>query len=82
MFPVKNSHQDSKKGDKMKHKWSGPYEVCDVLDKGVYHLMNSKGKVLKKGVNQCRLKQYYSTSSDKSIFQQVYTNSTCTISYL
>ena len=55
---LRNSHRESKKGDKMKPRWLGPYRVYEVLDKGVYRLENLKGVVLKAAVNQCRLKLY------------------------
>ena len=55
----KNSQRESKKGDKMKSHWLGPYSIHEVLGKGVHHLSNPKsGVVLKTAVNQCWLKLY------------------------
>lgn len=56
---LKNSQRESKKGDKMKSRWLGPYLIHEVLGKGVYRLSNPEtGVVLKTAVNQCRLKLY------------------------
>ena len=56
---LKNSQRKSKKGDKMKSRWLGPYLIHEVLGKGVYRLSNPEtGVVLKTAVNQCRLKLY------------------------
>ena len=43
---LRNNHQDSKKGDKLKQRWLGPYKVYEVLEKGVCQLENSTAKVL------------------------------------
>jgi hypothetical protein len=55
---MKNSKRDSKKGEKMKNRWLGPYIIHEHVKKGVYKLMNSTGVILKSAVNQCRLKPY------------------------
>ena len=56
MVLLKNSNRDSKKGDKMKQRWLGPYKIKKNLENGVYRLENKEGAVLKTTVNQCRLK--------------------------
>ena len=58
MILLKNSKRDSKKGDKMKQRWLGPYKVNKNLENGVYQLENKEGAVLKTTVNQCHLKLY------------------------
>ena len=55
---LRNSQRDSKKGDKMKPHWLGPYTVHKSLGKGVYRLKNQHGTVLKAAVNICCLKLY------------------------
>ena len=48
---LKNSQRESKKGDKMKCRWLGPYLIHEVLGKGVYCLSNPEtGVVLKTAV--------------------------------
>ena len=62
---LKNIARESKKGDKMKPHWNGPYKIHADLGKGVYRLLNPKtGNVLKKAVNIARLKVYYSEMSE------------------
>ena len=56
---LRNSHRYSKKGDKMKPRWLGPYTIHKHLEKGVYQLINQKGDLLKSAVNQSRLKVYH-----------------------
>ena len=34
MVLLRNSKQDSEKGDKMTNKWLGPYKIAEVKDKG------------------------------------------------
>ena len=54
---LKNSVQ---KGDKMKPRWLGPYKIEKVLEKGVLKISNpTTGLVLKKAVNQCRVKHFH-----------------------
>ncbi len=56
---LKNSKKESKKGDKLKARWTGPYEIHEVLDKGVCKIKNTKSeKILATAVNQARLKVY------------------------
>ena len=66
---MRNSQRDSKKGDKLKARWLGPYKVHEALGKGVYRLENLKGVVLKATVNQCRLKLYHTTKATKDTDQ-------------
>ncbi len=55
---LKNSKKESKKGDKLKLD-SGPYEIHEVVDKGVCKIKNTKSeKILATAVNQARLKIY------------------------
>jgi hypothetical protein len=57
---LKNSKKESKKGDKLKPRYLGPYTVEDTLGKGVYIISNpTTGRKLMTGVNKCRLKIYY-----------------------
>ena len=57
---LKNSARDSRKGDKLKPRWKGPYKVHADLGKGVYTLYNEKtGKVLQKAVNISRLTEFH-----------------------
>ena len=68
MVWLNNSAKKSKKGDKMKPCWLGPYKVVKCLDKGVVKIANPKaGVTLKKAVNRCRLKHCYGLEDpDKS----------------
>ena len=45
-------------GGKQEKKWLGPYIVVERFDKGVYLLMDMKGKMLAKQVNSKQLKLY------------------------
>ena len=68
---LKNSARETKKGDKLKPRWNGPYlvHVHADLGKGVYRLYNPKtGKTLKNAVNVSRLTEFHIT--DKSSPQQ------------
>ena len=68
---LRNSARDIKKGDKLKPRWMGPYCIHTVNDKGVYTLRNARtGKVLKNGVNVCRLTEYHSHSLESSVLPQ------------
>ena len=76
MVLLRNSQRDGRKGGKLQQRWLGPYRVQESVGKGMYKLLNpSTGKALKKVVNVCRLKPYYSTKgpvfhfSDSSVFQ-------------
>ena len=76
MVLLRNSQRDGRKGSKLQQRWLGPYKVQESVGKGVYKLLNpSTGKALKKVVNVCRLKPYYSRKSpvfhfsDSSVFQ-------------
>ena len=70
-------HQDGRKGCKHTKRWNGPYKIVESLGKGVYKIFNLKTrKVVKKAVNICKLKLFYSGEqkkslhfSDNSIFQ-------------
>ena len=77
MVLLRNSQCDGRKGGKLQQRWLGSYKVQEsVVGKGVHKLLNpSTGKALKKVVNVCRLKPYYSRKSpvfhfsDTSVFQ-------------
>ena len=63
---LKNSKRDTKKGDKTKPPWLGPYTVSRALGKGVFQLCNQKtGVPLKTAVNQSRLRICKQCPSDK-----------------
>ena len=61
---LRNSHKDTKKGDKMKPRWLGPYTIHKYLKKGVYNLKNQNGYVLKSALNQYRLKVYHTANDN------------------
>ena len=64
---MRNSQRDSCKGGKLDQRWLGPYKISEDLGKGVFKLKNpSSGHILKKTVNSCRLKPYYSESIEDS----------------
>lgn len=56
---LRNSARDSKKGDKMKNKWLGPYTIHCDLNNGTFKLRNKDG-VMKRAINGVRLKQFLS----------------------
>ena len=57
---LRNSRRDSKKGDRLKQKWTGPYIVAASLGKSRYRLKNSTtGATLKQAVHKMRLKTYF-----------------------
>ena len=52
---LRNSKKDGRKGDKLVKRWLGPYQVEEVLEKGVYKLSNpTSGKTLRNAVNGSR----------------------------
>ena len=51
----------------MASRWIGPYNIHQVLDKGVCRLENASGVVLKAAVNQCRLKLYLPQDNDEKV---------------
>ena len=52
---LRNSKKDGRKGDKLVKRWLGPYQVEEVLGKGVYKLSNpTSGKTLRNAVNGSR----------------------------
>ena len=54
----KNMKNVARAGGKQEKKWLGPYIVIERFDKGVYLLMDMKGKMLAKQVNSKQLKFY------------------------
>ena len=73
---VRNSQRDGRRGGKFQNRWLGPYKIVEFLGKGIYKLANPKNdRQLKKCVNICRLKVFYSSThqtlnfSNSSIFQ-------------
>ena len=51
------------KGGKLDQRWLGPYKISEDLGKGVFKMKNpSSSRILRKTVNSCRLKPYYSES--------------------
>ena len=72
---MRNSHRNSKKGDKMKPRCLGLYKIKRHLDKGVYQLKTLKGVLLKAADNQCRLKLYQTTTENfESVSKHVFNN--------
>ena len=68
MVLLRNSAQDGRKGGKLQQRWLGPYKISEFVGKGVYKLISLKtGRILKKGVNICRLKIYHESQSTKPI---------------
>lgn len=60
---LRNSRKDSKKGDKMEEKWTGPYTIEEDTGKGSYRLKNKSGTILKNAVNIARLKLHHDSRS-------------------
>lgn len=58
---LKNMKKLSKKGDKLKPNWTGPYDIAECLGKNNYRLKKRTGKkvLLKSVYNSTRLKLYY-----------------------
>lgn len=55
MVLLRNSAKDSRKGDKLVHRWLGPYEIVNSIGKGRYVLKNTaSGKTLKNTFNRSR----------------------------
>ena len=55
----------------MKPRWLGPYIIEEDLGKGVFRISNQKtGVVLKKCVNQCRLKLFHTASQPEPASSQ------------
>lgn len=55
----------SKKGDKLKPNWTGPYEVAERIGDNNYYLQKGSGNnkvVLKSKYNSTRLKMYMERS--------------------
>ena len=69
---MKNVRKLSKKGDKMKPNWTGPYEVVEQVGKTNYRL-KSKGtsQSLKTLFNSTRLKHYHERAG-KNIETAIY----------
>ena len=61
-------------GGKQEKKWLGPYIVVERFDKGVYLLMDMKGKMLAKQVNSKQLKLYNERKVVKKIDKLYATN--------
>lgn len=55
---LKNMRKLSKKGDKLKPNWLGPYEIAECLGKNNYRLKKTTGK-MKSIYNSTRLKLYH-----------------------
>ena len=56
---VKNMRNLSRKGGKTDVRWTGPYSIIVIHEKGLYSLQNCKGKTLAKKINGSRLKLYH-----------------------
>ena len=60
-----NKPKSIRHNTKLDHKWKGPYQVTEVLDKSTYRLMIN-GKIIGLIVNGNLLKKFYSRSLWKS----------------
>ncbi|KAL5515577.1 hypothetical protein EMCRGX_G000762 [Ephydatia muelleri] len=49
----------SRKGGKSDVRWTGPYSIIVIHEKGLYSLQNCNGKMLAKKINGSRLKLYH-----------------------
>ncbi|KAL5510213.1 hypothetical protein EMCRGX_G005721 [Ephydatia muelleri] len=49
----------SRKGGKSEVRWTGPYSIIVIHEKGLYSLQNCNGKTLAKKINGSRLKLYH-----------------------
>ena len=58
---MKNSHRMEGKLDE---RWIGPYEIEEIVKKGVYRLRNAKGELLARTVTGARLKRYREMPSE------------------
>ena len=56
---VKNMRNISRKGGKSYVRWTGPYSIIVIHEKGLYSLQNCNGKMLAKKINGSRLKLYH-----------------------
>ena len=56
---VKNMRNLSRKGGKPDVRWTGPYSIIVIHEKGLYSLQNYNGKTLAKKINGSRLKLYH-----------------------
>ena len=56
---VKNMKNLSRKGGKSDVRWTGPYSIIVIHEKGLYSLQNCNGKMLAKKINGSRLKLYH-----------------------
>lgn len=66
---MKNARKEGRKGGKMEPPWSGPYEIYDVHESGLYTLKNKHGKLLKKKIHSVLLKQFQNRSGAYLMFR-------------
>ena len=55
---LENTAQKLRKGGKLDDAWLGPYMIHRHMGKGIYQLVNEKGKIMKKKANINRLKPF------------------------
>ena len=55
---MKNMRNLNRKGGKSDVRWTGPYSIIVIYEKGLYSLQNCNGKTLAKMINGSRLKLY------------------------
>ena len=53
---VKNMQNVYRKGGESDVRWTGPYSIIVIHEKGLYSLQNCNGKMLAKKINGSRLK--------------------------
>ena len=66
---LRNSHQDGRKGGKLRKQWYGPYKTVELLGNKIFN--QKTRKVVKKAINICRLKLFYSGEQKKSLIFQI-----------
>ena len=58
--------RDTRKGDKLQTRFTGPYQIAEVLGRGVYRLMKDGDTILKQCVNAANLKPWVEQLSSSS----------------
>jgi hypothetical protein len=66
-----NTRKNTRKGDKLEHRWTGPYEIAEACGKGTYKLKDVKsGQVFLQKVNTVRLRRYNTESTTSDLADQ------------
>ena len=64
---VKNMWNLSRAGGKTDERWTGPYAIVNIHEKGLYRLRKlSDGKQLANNINESRLKPFYERKTEYS----------------